>query len=222
MKQAVKRKKPFGFYVCALGFTFERMAFYTMKYLLAIWIATEAASGGLGLSDKEGSAISAIFVAGTYITPIVGGWIADYWLNPRICVALGMIIMGAGYVCAWQADSLTMVYIMIILVAVGTGLFKGNLSGVNGLLFHDKDELNNAFSIQYSFVNIGSFIGTTFIAIIPITGLFGLKASYNTIFLVCGILLFIDAIWFIINQWALGEAGKKPFKIDQRDFSVKK
>ena len=42
----VKHKRPFGFYVCALGFTFERLAFYTVKYLLAIWIATEAASGG--------------------------------------------------------------------------------------------------------------------------------------------------------------------------------
>ena len=42
----VKHKRPFGFYVCALGFTFERLAFYTVKYLLAIWIATEAAAGG--------------------------------------------------------------------------------------------------------------------------------------------------------------------------------
>ena len=56
-----KKGKPFGFYVCSLGFTFERMAFYTVKYLLAIWIATEVASGGLGLTDSEGAAISASF-----------------------------------------------------------------------------------------------------------------------------------------------------------------
>ena len=53
--EKVKKGRPFGFYVCALGFTFERLAFYTMKYLLAIWIATEVASGGLGLSDIEAS-----------------------------------------------------------------------------------------------------------------------------------------------------------------------
>ena len=218
MEQTAKRKKPFGFYVCALGFTFERLAFYTMKYLLAIWIATEAAQGGLGLTDSEGAFISAAFVAGTYITPIVGGWLADYRLSPRICVPAGMILMGLGYVCAWRADSLALVWVMIILVAVGTGLFKGNLSGINGLLFHDKEELNNAFSIQYSFVNIGSFTGTTFIAMLPISGLFGLKLPFNTVFLICGIFLFIDAIWFIVNQRALGEAGKKPFKHDQREF----
>lgn len=218
MEQAVKKKKPFGFYVCALGFTFERMAFYTVKYLLAIWIATEAASGGLGLSSSKGAAISAMFVAGTYITPIIGGYIADYWISPRICVPVGMILMGAGYLVAWKADSLALIWVMIILVAVGTGLFKGNLSGVNGLLFHDEEELNNAFSIQYSFVNIGSFIGTTFIAITATTGLGGIKLSFNTVFLVCAILLFIDAIWFIMNQRALGDAGKKPFKHDQREF----
>lgn len=218
MEQAVKKKKPFGFYVCALGFTFERMAFYTVKYLLAIWIATEAASGGLGLSSSKGAAISAMFVAGTYITPIIGGYIADYWISPRICVPVGMILMGAGYLVAWKADSLALIWVMIILVAVGTGLFKGNLSGVNGLLFHDEEELNNAFSIQYSFVNVGSFIGTTFIAITATTGLGGIKLSFNTVFLVCAILLFIDAIWFIMNQRALGDAGKKPFKHDQREF----
>lgn len=218
MEQVVKKRKPFGFYVCALGFTFERMAFYTVKYLLAIWIATEVASGGLGLSSAEGASISAMFVAGTYITPIIGGYIADYWLSPRICVALGMVLMGAGYLVAWKANSLSLIWIMIILVAVGTGLFKGNLSGVNGLLFHSEEELNNAFSIQYSFVNVGSFIGTTFIAILAITGLGGIKLSFNTVFLICAILLFVDAIWFIFNQRALGEVGKKPFKHDQREF----
>ena len=106
---------------------------------------------------------------------------------------------------------------MIILVSIGTGLFKGNLSGVNGLLFEDKDELNSAFSIQYSFVNIGSFIGTTFIAILPVT--FGF--SFNFVFLLCAIFLFADAIWFISNQRFLGNAGKKPFKNDQRQFVSK-
>ena len=62
----VKSKKPFGFYVCALGFTFERMAFYTAKYMLAIWIATTAASGGLGMTSAQGVQISAWFVASEF------------------------------------------------------------------------------------------------------------------------------------------------------------
>lgn len=210
-----KKRKPFGFYVCALGFTFERCAFYTVKYLLAIWIATNAAGGGLGLSDTKAASMSALFVAFTYITPMFGGYLADYWVSPRLCVISGMILMGIGYLCAWQATSTTLVWVMIVLVSLGTGLFKGNMSGVNGLLFENKSELNEAFSIQYSFVNVGSFIGTTFIVL-----LIG-PMGYNFIFLLSAIFLFVDALWFGLNSKALGEAGKKPFKHDQRQFISK-
>lgn len=208
-------KKPFGFYVCSLGFTFERCAFYTVKYMLAIWIAVTVGEGGLGYDDIKATSMSAMFVAMTYITPIVGGWLADYFISPRLSVLIGMILMGLGYLCTWQANSIGLVWAMIILVAVGTGLFKGNLSGVNGLQFSDEDELNEAFSIQYSFVNIGSFIGTTFLVLlIPTLG-------YNGVFLICAILMFIDALWFAFGSRSLGDLGKKPFKIDQRQFKDK-
>ncbi|WP_125980700.1 peptide MFS transporter [Loigolactobacillus iwatensis] len=214
MNTPIKKKKPFGFYVCSIGFTLERAAFYTVKYMLAIWIATSVGNGGLGLSDVKAASMAATFIAMTYIAPVIGGYIADYWLSPRICVTLGMFLMGAGYLVTWQAHSIPMVWIMIILVAVGTGLFKGNLSGVNGLLFTDEKDLNEAFSVQYSFVNVGSFIGTTFIVL--------LIASYgfNFVFLICGLLLFADAIWFTVNGKSLGDAGKKPFKVDQRKFKI--
>ena len=213
MEQTVAKKgKPFGFYVCSLGFTFERCAFYTVKWMLATWIAYKVGSGGLGYSDVTAGSMSAAFVALTYITPIVGGYFADYWISPRISIFVGMILMGVGYLCTWQASSLGLVWAMIILVSIGTGLFKGNLSGINGLQFSDEDELNEAFSIQYSFVNIGSFIGTTFLVLaIPAIG-------YNGVFLVCAILMFIDALWFILGARSLGELGKKPFKVDQRQF----
>ncbi len=216
MENVTKKRKPFGFYVCSLGFSFERCAFYTVKYMLAVWIATTVGKGGLGFDDVKGASMSATFVAMTYITPIIGGYIADYWLSPRLCVASGMILMGIGYLFTWKADSITYVWIMIILVSIGTGLFKGNLSGVNGLLFNDEKELDEAFSVQYSFVNIGSFIGTTFLVLlIP-------KFGFNFVFLICALLLFIDAIWFIGNSRALGDAGKKPFKVDQRQFKSEK
>lgn len=210
----VSNKKPFGFYVCSLGYTFERAAFYTVKYMLAIWIATSVAKGGLGLTDVQAASIAADFIALTYIAPVIGGYIADYWVNPRLCVTLGMILMGIGYMIAWKAHSLPMVWVMIILVAIGTGLFKGNLSGLNGLLFTNEKELNDAFSVQYSFVNIGTFSGTTFIVLLIAT------TGFNFVFLVCALLMFVDAIWFLINLRSLGDAGKQPFKVDQRKFQT--
>lgn len=222
MENTVKTKKkyPFGFYVCALSFTLERMAYYSSKWLIAIFIAASVASGGLGLGDAEGAKMTANLVAFTYLTPIIGGYIADRWVSPRLCVVLGSIIMGFGYVCGWQAavhGSLALVWAMIALVSIGTGLFKGNVSGINGKLFDDPDQLDSAFTVQYSFVNIGSFIGTTFVAFI-------LAAyGYGITFLVCGVLLFIDALWLMFaGNASWGEVGKKPFKADEVKESSKK
>ena len=216
MESSVKTKKkyPLGFYVCSLSFTFERMAFYSSKWLIAIFIAASVAKGGLGLTPADGAKMTANLVAFTYLTPILGGFIADKWINPRLCVPLGSILMGLGYMCGWQASvqsSFTYVWLMILLVSIGTGLFKGNLSGINGRLFDNKEDLDGAFSIQYSFVNIGSFIGTTFVSFIAYSTI-----GFGGTFLVCAALLFLDAIWFVIGgKLTFGEVGKKPFKVDE-------
>lgn len=213
-----KKKFPFGFYVCCLSFTFERLAYYAAKWGLSIFIVVAAAKGGLGLDKSVGAAMSSQLVAFTYITPVIGGYIADRWISPRILVPIGEILMGLGYLCAWQANGRVMLYAMIILVAVGTGFFKGNISGINGRLFptSDQDELDTAFSLQYSFVNIGSFCGTTFLSLI------GTNVGYRQMFLVCGIFLFIDCAWWLFGMRFFGDAGKKPFLVDNRTENVDK
>ena len=111
-----------------------------------------------------------------------------------------------------------MLWVMIVLIAIGTGFFKGNISGINGRLFpsSDQDELDTAFSLQYSFVNIGSFIGTTFLSLI------GTNVGYREMFLVCGIFLFIDCAWWLFGMRFFGDAGKKPFLVDNRTENVEK
>ncbi len=203
-----KKKMPFGFYVCCLSFSFERLAYYAAKWGLSVYIVATVANGGLGLTSADGALMNSNLVAFTYITPIIGGYIADRWISPRILVPVGEILMGLGYLCAWKSNSIGMLWIMIILVAIGTGCFKGNVSGVNGGLFPDADEatLNAVFNIQYMFVNIGSFCGTTFLSLLA------LSAGYRTMFLVCGIALFVDCAWWLFGMKSFGEVGKKPFK----------
>ena len=213
-----KKKFPFASIVCCLSFTFERLAYYAAKWGLSIFIVVAAAKGGLGLDKSIGAAMSSQLVAFTYVTPVIGGYIADRWISPRILVPIGEILMGLGYLCAWQANGRVMLYAMIILVAVGTGFFKGNVSGINGRLFptSDQDELDTAFSLQYSFVNIGSFCGTTFLSLI------GTNVGYRQMFLVCGIFLFIDCAWWLFGMRFFGDAGKKPFLVDNRTENVDK
>ena len=63
--------------------------------------------------------------------------------------------MGMGYLIGWKASNASMVSFMVIIIAIGTGFFKGNLSALQGRMYEDKSMLDSAFSIQYSFVNVG-------------------------------------------------------------------
>ncbi|MFI3170924.1 MAG: peptide MFS transporter [Eubacteriales bacterium] len=210
MGETASKKRPFGFYVCSLAFTFERFAFYGAKWLLAVFVVASVADGGLGLDPADGAKISANLVAFTYIAPIIGGTISDRFIGAKYLVPVGMIFMGLGYLVGWQADSVAMINIMIALVSIGTGLFKCQTNAITGRLFEDPRDLDGAFSIQYSFVNFGSFFGTTILGVVAAT------SGYSICFLICAILMFVDAVWFICGWKALGKTGAKPFKIDER------
>lgn len=210
-----KQRRPFGFYVCSVAFSFERFAFYSAKWLLAAFVVASVANGGLGLTPADGAKMSANLVAFTYLAPIFGAYISDRFVGARYLVPIGMILMGAGYIIGANATNALMANIMIALVSIGTGLFKPQTNAITGRLFDDEDQLDSAFSIQYSFVNVGSFIGTTIMGLIVTKG-------YSFSFLVCGIMMFINAIWFIFGWRYLGEAGKKPFKYDEKNTEVTK
>lgn len=210
-----KKSYPFGFWVCCLSFSFERLAYYSAKWGIAIFVAMEAAKGGLGLTSADGALMNSNLVAFTYITPVIGGFIADRWISPRLLVPLGEILMGLGYLCLWKANGLGLVWAAIILVSIGTGGFKGNVSGVNGRILGNVDEaaLNAAFNIQYMFVNIGSFCGTTFLSLVAYA------TSFRFMFLVCGLFLFLDCAWWLFGMKSFGDAGKKPFLHDNPNAS---
>ena len=95
---------------------------------------------------------------------------------------------------------------MIALVSIGTGLFKPQTNSITGKLFSDPKDLDMAFSTQYSMVNLGSFIGTTSVGLIAGT------RGYRICFLVCSIVMLVNAVMFFLGWGPLGEAGAKPFK----------
>ncbi|MGL5256789.1 MAG: peptide MFS transporter [Proteocatella sp.] len=202
-------RRPFGFYVCSFAFAFERFAFYGAKWLIAVFVVASVADGGLALSSADAAKMSANLVAFTYLAPLIGGYISDRHIGARYLVPVGMILMGTGYLVGWQASSAAMVNLMIVLVSIGTGLFKCQTNAITGRLFDDPRQLDSAFSTQYSFVNFGSFFGTTILGVVAVTN------GYSFCFLICAVMMFLDAAWFVFGWRFLGETGKKPFKIDE-------
>lgn len=212
-EMTVSNKRPFGFYLCSVAFMFERMAYYAAKYLIFVFVAATIATGGLGLTTVEAALIQSNLVAFTYLAPIIGGYISDRYIGARYCVPVGLALMGIGYWIGGSATDAVGMNIMVTLVAIGTGLFKGNVAAISGSLFEDKEQLDSAFSLQYSFINIGAFIGTIAVGIL-VTSTFaqGEIQGFRTAFKLCGIICGIDFLWFLVGSRFLGEAGKKPFK----------
>ncbi|MBZ9635254.1 peptide MFS transporter [Clostridium sp. FP1] len=209
----VKNKRPFGFYVCCVAFMFERMAYYSAKYLIFVFVAATLVTGGLGLTKFEAALIQSNLVAYTYLAPIIGGYLSDRHIGARYCVPVGLVLMAGGYIVGGSATNAVTMNVMVALVAIGTGLFKGNVSAISGALFEEESQLDSAFSVQYSFVNIGSFIGTTAVGIlIATTFAHGSVQGFRPAFQLCGIICAIDAVWFLFGMKFLGEVGKKPFK----------
>ena len=213
--ETTSNKRPFGFYVCSIAFVFERFAFYSAKWLIAVFVVASVANGGLEMTPADAAKMSANLVAFTYLAPVFGGYISDRFVGARYLVPIGMVLMGSGYLVGSQATTAGMVNLMIVLVSIGTGLFKPQTNAITGRLFTDPAQLDSAFSTQYSFVNIGAFIGTTIIGVLAAT------KGYSFCFMVCAAMMFINAIWFVFGWRFLGEAGKKPFKINEnRDLTV--
>lgn len=210
---ATTTKYPMGFWVSCLTYSFERFAFYGSKPLLVLFLVTAVSKGGLGISEVEGGIIAANFTAWTYISPVIGGWICDRFLGARYAVSIGCVLMGLGYLIGWKAYTVTGINLMILVVSIGTGLFKGNLAGLIGRLFDDPEKLDAAFSIQYSFVNIGAFFGSLITGYLYLnTFKAGEVLGFRPVFLVCAILVFAGGVFFTLGYKTLQGQGIKPFK----------
>lgn len=209
----VKQKHPKGFYSCCITFTFERLAFYGAKPLLLLFLITAVAEGGLGVERTDAAVMAANLTAYTYMAPLIGGIVCDRWLGARYAITLGYIIMALGYIVGWKADSPAMVNMMIILVSIGTGFFKGNLNALIGRQYKSKELLDAAFSIQYSYVNIGAFVGSLLTGYLYLH-LFrrGDVLGFRQCLLMAALWCVIGAVWFVLNWKNLQGQGIKPFK----------
>ena len=136
----------------------ERFSYYGMRALLTLFIVAPLTTGGLGLTTVEAARIYGNYTMAVYLLAIPGGYIADRYLGAHYAVLIGGAIIALGhFTLAIPAE--TSFYLGLGLVAIGTGLFKPNISAMVGGLYAPGDERRDAgFSIFYMGINVGGFL----------------------------------------------------------------
>ena len=155
--------QPKGLFALALANTGERFGYYTMLAIFLLFIQAK-----FGFSAAASTQIYSIFLAGVYFMPFFGGILADK-IGYGKCVTIGIGVMFLGYLClaiptAPDITGKIMMFGALTLIAIGTGLFKGNLQVMVGNLYDDPkyaDKRDSAFSIFYMAINIGALFAPT-------------------------------------------------------------
>jgi proton-dependent oligopeptide transporter, POT family len=136
----------------------ERFSYYGMRALLALFIVAPVAEGGLGRGTMEAARIYGNYTMAVYMLSIPGGFIADRYLGARLAVLIGGTIIALGHF-TLAVPAQWALYAGLALVALGTGLFKPNISALVGGLYAREDERRDAgFSIFYMGINIGGLL----------------------------------------------------------------
>ena len=197
----------------------ERMSYYGMRALLVLYM-TGAVTGfnpGLGWSQVDAQAIYGIYVGMVYFMVIPGGWLADNVLGHQKAVLIGAIIIALGHFTL--AIPLTETFFLgLILVVLGTGLLKGNISTIVGQLYKPGDSRVQAgYTIFYMSINIGSTLGFL------ICSWLGEKIGWHWGFGAAGVGMFFGVLQYMNFKHLLGEAGNKPNDMPQvqRDSYIK-
>src|SRR5262245_48065841 len=135
----------------------ERFSYYGMRALLILYMTTAVAAGGLGFDTKTAAGIYGAYTGSVYLMSIPGGWFADNVLGTRRAVLIGGIIIALGHY-SMAVPPIYAFFAGLILIILGTGLLKPNVSAIVGDLYGPEDQRRDAgFSIFYVGINIGAF-----------------------------------------------------------------
>jgi len=150
-------KHPRGLYVLFGTEMWERFGFYTVNGMLALYVRD--ATQGFGFTNAQSATLSSWYLGFVYFTPLLGGFIADRFLGFRRSIMLGGLFFAAGYSLLAVPHSLALFYLALVLLVVGNGLFKPNVSSMVGNLYPEGSPLKDkAYLIFYMGINVGAFL----------------------------------------------------------------
>ena len=192
----------------------ERFSFYGMRALLVLFLVDAIARGGLGLDDKTATAIYGLYTAAVYIVALPGGWIADRLIGAQKAVLYGGILISLGSFGLWLSPNASMFYLGLIVIILGVGLLKPNVSALVADLYPEGGGRRDAgFTIFYMGINIGAFIGPL------ITAWLAQKYGWRVGFMAAGVGMALGVAQFLVTRQHLGGAGASPHVAVGTDLS---
>ena len=203
---------PAGLYLLFGTEMWERFSYYGMRALLVLTMVagTHAADPGFGWDDAAALRLYGTYTALVYLTPLIGGWLADNYLGQRISVIIGGVIMAAGQFVLAKAvpGSLSLFYVGLGLLTIGNGFFKANISTMVGELYREGDaRRDGGFTIFYMGINAGALLAPLVCSTFGEDPAWGW--SYGYFAAGCGMCLSV-VIQLLFARRMLGDLGVKP------------
>lgn len=198
----------------------ERFSYYGMRALLVYFLTDTFIGGGFNLSELDAFTIYGIFTALVYVTPILGGVLADKFLGQRktiyiggLTMAIGQFMLSASAMASGDIDSFrgTLFFAGLGILILGNGFFKPNISTMVGELYDNSDpRKDGGFTIFYMGINLGAFLSPL------VAGKLGEQVAWQYGFMAAGIGMLIGTTWFFVRSHTLGPIGMPPKVITDR------
>ncbi|HEU0043195.1 peptide MFS transporter [Sphingomonas sp.] len=198
---------PRGLYVLFFAEMWERFSYYGMRALLILYLTKHWL-----FSDGKSNLIYGAYTSLVYITPVLGGWLADRYLGQRRAVQFGAVLLTFGHVLmafegtGGQNDgTINIFWLALAFIIVGSGFLKANISVIVGQLYPRTDvRRDGAYTIFYMGINVGAAIGTIF------AGYLGETYGWSYGFGAAGLGMLLGLVVFIIGRPLLLGRGEAP------------
>jgi POT family proton-dependent oligopeptide transporter len=193
---------PRGLYTLFFTEMWERFSYYGMRALLVLFLV-DRVRGGFGLSDQVATAIYGLYTASVYLAALPGGWVSDRILGAQRSVWYGGIIIACGHF-TMAVNRVETFYLGLMLIVLGTGLLKPNISAMVGELYPEGGaRRDSGFTLFYMGINLGAALGPI------VCGALAQKA-WRLGFAAAGFGMVLGLIQFHFTRRHLGGAGKQP------------
>ncbi|MDD6173970.1 MAG: peptide MFS transporter [Elusimicrobia bacterium] len=196
-----KSGQPKALYMLFMVEMWERFNYYGMRALLVYFMT----SAIIGFSDPQAFKIYGWFTALVYLTPVLGGWIADKYIGKRHSITIGAILMALGQFTLASygfVPARIALFTGLVLIILGNGFFKPNISSIVGELYEPNDPRRDAgFTIFYMGINVGAFIAPFITGYVgEVTATSPAWVQWRWGFMTAGIGMIIGLIWYLSTQ----------------------